>query len=109
MEPWNWCDQVLVRGMLPRAWFRPRWAGTVIRRILSANSSKRSGREQGTVRESHPRQADFEFGYRIVHPDKGVRDIHVVGHAIFDRSGDIGEFVGTVIDVTERKRAEKEL
>jgi PAS domain S-box-containing protein len=54
-------------------------------------------------------KADFEMDYRIVHPDKGVRDIHVVGHAVLDRSGDLGEFVGTVIDVTERKRAEQEL
>ena len=54
-------------------------------------------------------KADFEFGYRIVHPDKGVRDIHVVGHAVLDRSGDLCEFVGTGIDITERKRAEQEL
>ena len=53
-------------------------------------------------------KADFELDYRIVHPDKGVRDIHVVGHAVLDRSGE-HEFVGTVIDVTERKRAEQEL
>jgi PAS domain S-box-containing protein len=54
-------------------------------------------------------KADFEFGYRIVHPDKGVRDIHVVGHAVLNQSGDLDEFVGTVIDITERKRAEQEL
>ena len=53
-------------------------------------------------------KADFELDYRIVHPNKGVRDIHVVGHAVLDRSGE-HEFVGTVIDVTERKRAEQEL
>ena len=54
-------------------------------------------------------KADFEFGYRIVHPDKGLRDIHVVGHAVLDRFGGLGEFVGTVIDITEGKRAEQEL
>ncbi|HZW95096.1 MAG TPA: PAS domain S-box protein [Candidatus Eremiobacteraceae bacterium] len=54
-------------------------------------------------------KADFEFGYRIVHPDKGVRDIHVVGHAVLDRSGELHEFVGTVIDITERKAAEEAL
>src|SRR6266404_6264769 len=54
-------------------------------------------------------KADFELDYRIVHPDRGVRDVHVVGHSILDRSGDLHEFVGTVIDVTERKRAEEEL
>jgi hypothetical protein len=30
-------------------------------------------------------KADFEFGYRVVHPDKGVRNIHVVGHAVLDQ------------------------
>src|SRR5258705_433012 len=54
-------------------------------------------------------KADVELDYRIVHPDKEVRDIHVVGHAVLDRSGDLHEFVGTVIDITERKRAEEEL
>jgi PAS domain S-box-containing protein len=54
-------------------------------------------------------KADFELDYRIVHPDKGVRDIHVVGHAVLDPSGELVEFVGTVIDITERKRAEQEL
>jgi PAS domain S-box-containing protein len=69
--------------------------------------------DQGPVRERFEKairdKADFEFDYRLVHPDKGVRDIHVVGHAVLDRSGDFGEFVGTVIDITERKRAEQEL
>src|SRR5258705_1011917 len=54
-------------------------------------------------------KADFELDYRIVHPDKGVRDIHVVGRAVLDRPGDLHEFVGTVIDITERKQAEEEL
>ena len=54
-------------------------------------------------------KADFELDYRIVHPDKGVRDIHVVGRSVLDRFGDLHEFVGTVIDITDRKRAEEEL
>jgi PAS domain S-box-containing protein len=54
-------------------------------------------------------RADFELDYRLVHPSTGIRNIHVVGHAVLDRSGDLGEFVGTVIDVTERKSAEQEL
>src|SRR6266446_3767056 len=54
-------------------------------------------------------KADFELDYRVVHPEKGIRDIHVVGHAVLDGSGNLGEFVGTVIDVTERKRAEEAL
>ena len=54
-------------------------------------------------------KADFELDCRVVHPEKGIRDIHVVGHAVLEGSGDLGEFVGTVIDVTERRCAEQEL
>jgi formate hydrogenlyase transcriptional activator len=54
-------------------------------------------------------KTDWETNYRIVHPDGPVRDIHVVGHPVVNTSGDLVEFVGTVIDITERKRAEEEL
>ncbi len=60
---------------------------------------------QTAIRE----KAEWEADYRIVHPDGHVRDIHVVSHPVLSTSGDLIEFVGTVIDVTERKRAEEEL
>jgi len=69
--------------------------------------------DQDPIREQFEKairdKSDFEFEYRLVHPDQGIRDIHVVGHAVLDRSGSLDEFVGTVIDITERKRAEQEL
>jgi PAS domain S-box-containing protein len=60
---------------------------------------------QTAIRE----KAEWEAGYRIVHPDSTVRDIHVLGHPVLSTSGHLVEFVGAVIDVTERKRAEEEL
>src|SRR6266852_2693541 len=60
---------------------------------------------QTAIRE----KAAWETDYRIVHPDGSVRDIHVVGHPVLSTSGHLVEVVGTVIDVTERKRAEEEL
>ncbi|HTV58795.1 MAG TPA: sigma 54-interacting transcriptional regulator [Verrucomicrobiae bacterium] len=59
---------------------------------------------QAAVRE----KTEWEADYRIVHPNGHVRDIHVVGHPVISTTGDLVEFVGTVIDVTERKRAEEE-
>ncbi|MGO9519327.1 MAG: PAS domain-containing protein, partial [Candidatus Korobacteraceae bacterium] len=59
---------------------------------------------QSVIRE----KAEWEADYRIVHSGGTVRDIHVVGHPVLSTSGDLIEFVGTVIDVTERKRAEEE-
>jgi len=60
------------------------------------------------VRKAICEKAEWEVDYRIVHPDGPVRDIHVVGHPVLSSSGHLVEFVGTVIDVTERKRAEEE-
>src|SRR5712672_838600 len=54
-------------------------------------------------------RSEFEADYRVVHPDGRVRDIHVIAHPVLSTSGELVEFVGTVIDVTERKRAEEEL
>jgi PAS domain S-box-containing protein len=59
---------------------------------------------QTAIRE----KAEWEADYRIVHPGGPVRDIHVLGHPVLSTSGHLIEFVGTVIDVTERKRAEEE-
>src|SRR6202011_257177 len=53
-------------------------------------------------------KAEFELHYRIVLQGGQIRDVHAVGHPVINPSGDLVEFVGTVIDVTDRKRAEEE-
>jgi formate hydrogenlyase transcriptional activator len=53
-------------------------------------------------------KADFEMDMRIVHPITGIRNIRSTGHVVLDRYGDLREIVGTVIDITDRKRAEDE-
>ncbi|WOD13684.1 PAS domain S-box protein [Paraburkholderia kirstenboschensis] len=52
--------------------------------------------------------SDWETEYRLGNFDTGVRTIRSVGHPIHDRSGQVVEYIGTVIDVTEQKRAQKE-
>ena len=54
-------------------------------------------------------KADFEMDYRIVHPSGAIKHIHGVGHPVCDEVGNLVEFVGTVIDITESKRAEEAL
>ena len=53
-------------------------------------------------------RTDFSQEFRIVLPDGAVRHIHAVGHPVSTASGERIEVVGTHVDVTERKRAEKE-
>jgi len=52
---------------------------------------------------------DFEHEYRIVTPDGLVKHVHSVGHAVVSESGELVEFIGTTMDVTERRRAEAAL
>src|SRR6202044_3237494 len=53
-------------------------------------------------------RTEFELKYRIVHPGGQIKDIHLVGHPVLSPSGGLVEFVGTVMDITEHKRAEEE-
>jgi PAS domain S-box-containing protein len=54
-------------------------------------------------------KADFVQDYRIVLTDGTVKHIHGIGHPVLDETGNIIEYVGTDVDVTERKRAEDAL
>jgi PAS domain S-box-containing protein len=49
---------------------------------------------------------DFEAHFRVVLPDGTTRYLHGVGHPVLKPSGYEGEFVGILMDVTERKRAQ---
>jgi PAS domain S-box-containing protein len=49
---------------------------------------------------------DSVVDHRIVLPDGTVKYIHGVSHPIFDEAGQVVEYIGTAVDVTEQKRAE---
>ena len=53
-------------------------------------------------------KAEFDVSYRIVHPGGEIREIQSIGHPVIGPTGDVVEVVGTVMDVTERRRAEEE-
>jgi PAS domain S-box-containing protein len=53
-------------------------------------------------------KSGYEVEYRILLPGGTVKYIHTVGHPVLNASGDLVQFVGTAMDITERKRAEEE-
>jgi PAS domain S-box-containing protein len=59
-------------------------------------------RVQGAFADSEREKRDYEANYRILLPDGAVRYHHSVGHAVVNESGDLSEFVGTAMDVTEQ-------
>jgi signal transduction histidine kinase len=49
---------------------------------------------------------DFEHEYRLVMPDSSVKHVHVMAHASDESDG--VEFVGAVMDISDRKLADEE-
>ncbi|MFQ5776242.1 MAG: type II toxin-antitoxin system prevent-host-death family antitoxin [Kiloniellaceae bacterium] len=60
-------------------------------------------------RRADERGDDYEIEYRIVRPDGEIRHVLEIGEAAFDAAGRAVEHIGTVQDITERKRAEAAL
>jgi PAS domain S-box-containing protein len=54
-------------------------------------------------------KTDFEADFRIVLPDGTIKNTRSIGHPILDERGDVVEFVGASIDVTEHHRARADL
>src|SRR3989454_1617034 len=61
-----------------------------------------------TIERASQDGRDFEHEYRLVMPDGAVKHVDVVAHALSDKPARI-EFVGAVMDVSDRKRAQEEL
>jgi len=52
---------------------------------------------------------DFDAYFRVVHPDGTTKYVYGTGHPVFNASGELVEYVGTTMDVTQRKEAEEAL
>jgi PAS domain S-box-containing protein len=53
-------------------------------------------------------RTDYEVEFRMLLPDGAIRYAHGVGHPVFNSAGDLVEYVGTVMDVSDRRRSEQE-
>ncbi|MDQ1450491.1 MAG: formate hydrogenlyase transcriptional activator, partial [Acidobacteriaceae bacterium] len=54
-------------------------------------------------------RTDYDASYRIVLPDGSIKHIYSVAHPVLNESGELMEFVGTSMDVTEQWKARTEL
>jgi PAS domain S-box-containing protein len=57
-------------------------------------------------RNAKSKGIDYEVDHRIVLPDGSIKHVHSVAHPIFEDSGKLVEYVGTIVDVTEHRRSE---
>jgi PAS domain S-box-containing protein len=78
---------------------------SVLQRIHPEDRRRWLENIEDAVRER--RDSDLEF--RVVLPDGEIKHLYGVGHPVFSESGELVEVIGAAIDITERKRAEREL
>ena len=62
-----------------------------------------------TVGQAIDRRREVDLDYRIVRPDGTIRYVHSLARPVVDDSGTLLEYVGTVVDITERRRADEAL
>ena len=62
-----------------------------------------------TVDRALRERQGFEIDYRIVLSDGSIKYVHSVGHPVLNESGEVREFYGVVVDVTEQHKARVEL
>jgi len=67
--------------------------------------------DRAKVQETNDRaiseKSDYEVDHRILLPNGTVKYTRTVGHPVLNASGDVVQFVCTMMDITERKRAEE--
>jgi PAS domain S-box-containing protein len=63
---------------------------------------------QAQISHATSQGKDCNLEYRLLLPDDSVKHVHVVAHAVKDKAGNL-EFVGAVMDITERKAAEERI
>jgi PAS domain S-box-containing protein len=93
-------------------------------RIFELDAQQESRTREAVARLIHPEdwprvneayeksvreKVDISSEFRIRVPSGTVKHVHAIRHPVLNDAGDVVQLVGTVIDITERKRAEEAL
>src|SRR5882762_2658547 len=69
--------------------------------------------DRAFVREAFERavreRTDFEVEHRAILSDGSLKHVHALGHSVVNNSAELIEYVGTAMDITERKLTEEKL
>jgi PAS domain S-box-containing protein len=82
----------------------PRWE----ERLRRVHPEDR-GRWQGTIERAIQERSDYNVEFRILLPDGTIKWVQSVGHPVLSAPGELVQFVGSSMDVTERKAAEERI
>ncbi len=99
-----WSDEIFrIFGLAPRQF------GATYDAFLSYVHPDDRGIVEQKVNEAINSKIPYSVDHRVVLPDKTVRFVHEQGEVTYDKKGKPVRMLGTVHDITERKRIEEEL
>jgi PAS domain S-box-containing protein len=114
MGSWTW--QVAGGGALhySEEWYRiygfdpklgmPRWEER-LQRVHPEDREK----WQGAIERAIQDKSDYDVQFRILLPDGTIKWVQSVGHPVLSTAGELVQFMGFSVDVTERKVAEEKV
>ena len=91
-------------GLDPRRGHVPQYEETM--QLIHPDDRKRLRAELEQIFRD---KAEYAQDYRVVLPNGAIRYLQSIGHPVRGPAGELLEYFGTVMDVTERRRAEKRL
>jgi PAS domain S-box-containing protein len=77
--------------------------------LASVHPSDRQAVHQANSESISDPDKAYSIEYRVLHPDGAERVVHARGEVLFDQDRRPVRMIGTVSDITERKRAEEAL
>jgi PAS domain S-box-containing protein len=82
---------------------------STIDRMYSGIHPDDRARVKDTYEAAQHRTSEFDAEYRIVLDDGTIKHLHTIGHPVLAESGDVIEYIGTGMDVTEQRQAQAAL
>src|SRR5499427_2791853 len=82
---------------------------STIDRMYSGIHPGDRARVRATYEAAQGQKGEFDAEYRIVLGDGSVKHLHTIGHPVLNETGDVVEYIGTGMDVTEQRQAQAAL
>ena len=82
---------------------------STIDRMFSGIHPDDRARVKDTYDAAQKQKGEFDAEYRIVLRDGTIKHLHTIGHPVLNEDGDVVEYVGSGMDVTEQRQAQTAL
>jgi len=82
---------------------------STIDRMYSGIHPDDRSRVRNNYEAAQRQKGEFDAEYRIVLSDGTIKHLHTIGHPVLNEFGDVVEYIGTGMDVTEQRQAQAAL